>query len=353
MGPMTRLALFVCGLGLSLLVGVAPSEGWAAAPRVRVNTVNVGQGVTKVVGKLEDGTVIPLDWAQASGVACFPGNHFDAFRGRHVLYRFDLPARSTARLSLKGLGSGDVNLYAYRAAVGEVMMPPRVMGTSCEASYGLKVPGTTPNVGVVEEVELVAIQNPFTIYVGVAGYAGVLSGGFELTVELQTAAPEKTGKVTSAAPVAVEVGSVATIEGRLEGGVEIPLGWAETSNVACFGAHRFKHFEGKHVVYRLDQPAYSTLSVKVTPKTPGLDVSLYVYRVAANDTTSLPPEVHSARCEASYGKRDLEVSPNPGEVEAVSNLITVGNPFGVFIGVAGASGVVAGEYTLEVKLDKR
>jgi hypothetical protein len=135
--------------------------------------------------------------------------------------------------------------------------------------------------------------------------------------------------------------------------VEIDLGWAETSNVACFGGHRFQHFEGKHVLYRFEQPADTTLTVKVTPKNPALDVSLYVYRVGAGDTTTLPPKVYSAKCEASFGKSDALISPNPGDPESIDGMITVGNPYTVYVGVAGARGVTAGEYALEVDLKAR
>jgi len=321
---------------------------WAARTPI---TVKAGQ--TKVVGKIDGGVEIDLDWAQGSAVACFPGNHFDAFSGKHVLYRFDLPAKSIAKITLKPKSkTDDLNLYTYRAAVGEKLIPPEIYGTQCEASYATKVPGTRPNPGEDEVIEMNAIANPYSIYVGVAGYKGVTSGDFDIIIDLTTAAPPKAGRITGLTPIDVKAGQT-KVAGKIDGGVEIDLGWAESSNVACFGGHRFKHFEGKHVLYRFEQPPGTTLAVKVMPKDPKLDLSLYVYRTGQGDTASLPPAVYSATCEASFGKSDVGVSPNPGDPEWVDGMITVGNPYTISIGVAGAAGVTAGAFTLEVELKAR
>jgi len=307
-----------------------------------------------VSGKIDGGVEIDLDWAQGSAVACFPGNHFDAFSGKHVLYRFDLPAKSTAKIHLIPKSkTADLNLYTYRAAVGEKLIPPEIYGTQCEASYKAQPPGTRPNPGETETLEMVAIQNPYSIYIGVAGYKDVGAGDFELVIDLVTAPAEKTGKITQAIAVPSTPGKVVTLDGKLDGGVEIDLGWAESSNVACFGGHRFQHYEGRHVLYRLEQPASTTLAVKVVPLAPNLDVSLYVYRTMAGDKTTMPPNVHSASCEASFGKSDALVSPNPGETESVDGMISVGSPYTIYIGVAGAKGVTAGAYRLEVDLKPR
>ncbi len=146
-------------------------------------------------GKIDGGVEIDLDWAQRSAVACFPGNHFEAFEGKHVLYRFDLPAKSVAKIKLTPKSkTADLNLYTYRAAVGEKLIPPAIYGTQCEASYATKVPGTKPNPGESEDLEMWAIDNPYSIYIGVAGYKGVTSGDFEISIDINTAAPPKTGK---------------------------------------------------------------------------------------------------------------------------------------------------------------
>jgi hypothetical protein len=316
--------------------------------------IDVKAGQTKVTGKIDGGVEIDLDWAQGSAVACFPGNHFDAFSGKHVLYRFDLPAQSNAKITLRAKDkTKDLSLYTYRAAVGEKLIPPEIYGTQCEASYGTAIVGTKPNPGEDEKLEMVSIANPYSIYIGVAGYKGVTSAEFELTIDLTTAAPPKTGQITKVLVLPVEVGKRIKAQGSIDAGVEIDLGWAESSNVACFGGHRFVHYEGKHVLYRFAQPAQTTLSVKVTPKKPDLDLSLYVYRTGPDDTTTIPPKVYSATCEASFGKNDALVSPNPGDPEWVDGMITVGNPYTIYVGVAGAKGVTSGDFELEVELKAR
>lgn len=115
---------------------------------------------TTIKGRLDGGETLALDWATASSVACFPANHFDAFAGKHVLYRFDLPAASTAKITLRPKGSGDMNLYAYRAGLGERLVPPAIQNTQCEASYQTAVRGTKPNPGADESVEMMALQEP-------------------------------------------------------------------------------------------------------------------------------------------------------------------------------------------------
>ena len=111
--------------------------------------------VAQVTGNIDRGQVIPLEWATNSAVACFPTNHFDSFRGKHVLYRFDLPAKSIATITLKAKdGTKDLNLYTYRAAVGEKLVPPEIYGTQCEASYGSALVGTKPNPGEAERLEM-------------------------------------------------------------------------------------------------------------------------------------------------------------------------------------------------------
>jgi len=336
-----------------LVVQLVTAEPPKAGKLESFTPIAVKPGDNKVAGKLDGGVEIDLDWAQRSSVACFPGNHFDAFSGKHVLYRFDLPAKSTAKILLRPKGSGDMNLYAYRAGVGDKALPPDLGSTSCEASYETAIQGTRPNPGEEESVEMVAIQNPYSIYVGVAGYKGVTSGEFELVVQLVTAEPPKTGRITKVNPLQAEAGKTVTLEGQLAPGVEIDLAWAEASNVACFGGHRAHHFAGKHVLYRFEQPPGTSLAVKVVPKDPKLDLSLYVYRAGAGDTTTIPPDVSSVSCEASYGNNDLEVSPNPGEPESVDGMITLGRPYTVYVGVAGAKGVTAGDFTLEVDLKNR
>ena len=84
--------------------------------------------------------------------------------------------------------------------------------------------------------------------VGVAGGKNLASGDFSLEFDLATAAPAKTGKITSATPLTAKAGGTASTTGKIDGGTEIDLAWAANSSVACFPATANNHFNGKHVV---------------------------------------------------------------------------------------------------------
>ncbi|MBL8783367.1 MAG: hypothetical protein JNJ59_00590, partial [Deltaproteobacteria bacterium] len=285
--------------------------------------------VAQVTGNIDRGQVIPLEWATNSAVACFPTNHFDSFRGKHVLYRFDLPAKSIATITLKAKdGTKDLNLYTYRAAVGEKLVPPEIYGTQCEASYGSALVGTKPNPGEAERLEMWAIQNPYTIYIGVAGYKGVESGAFDLEVSVKTAPPPKTGRISGFTPIAVAQGQT-KVTGKIDGGAEIDLGWAEGSAVNCFPGNHFDAFSGKHVLYRFDLPAKSNAKITLRAKDKTQDLNLYAYRAAVGEKL-IPPEIYGTQCEASYGEAVVGTKPNPGEDETLE-MVSIANPYSIYV----------------------
>ena len=149
------LPVLVSAFAAALAVGAI---GWPAETRANpsppVTRLKLPAAKNRVKGNIEKGRTIALDWAQASHVACFPGNHFDAFSGNHVIYRFDLPAGAVAKIAMKPQSpTDDLNLYAYGAGANDTMVPPNVMNTNCEASYATQLPGTKPNPGVEERAQ--------------------------------------------------------------------------------------------------------------------------------------------------------------------------------------------------------
>ena len=168
---------------------------------------------------------------------------------------------------------------------------------------------------------------------------------------------EKSLKVTTLTlPANSTIGEVT---GNIKDGqILSSLRWAEQSNVACFPGTRFEMFNGNHVLYRVTLPAASSMVVTVTPKN-NAQVSLYALRQgsAAADQT-VPPNVKSAiSCEASY-----PIYANLGGGRTVKNrddgtrkieYISVGSPFSILIGVAGAKGATDGEFTLKVEIKPR
>ncbi len=152
-------------------------------------------------------------------------------------------------------------------------------------------------------------------------------------------------------------GGPGAITGNLSEGVKIPLRWAESSAVACFPGTRFEQFDGHHVFYRVTLPATSSMTVTLVPRD-GAKINLYALRQSATGEQQVPPNVTSAiSCEASY-----PIYANMGGGKTVSNpdsgvrkveFISVGSPFSILIGVAGAHGLEAGDYTLNIDIKPR
>lgn len=155
--------------------------------------------------------------------------------------------------------------------------------------------------------------------------------------------------------LALESGKTMEVSGDLSQGVAIPdLSWAWSSSVACFPETQAKKFNGNHVLYGLDLPGYSELEIVLIPKDPNANFSLYAYELGKIDAGDMPPNLSSCiRCEVDH-KWDY---PRRGQVQdhtrSVDDILAIGNPYQVVIGVVGAEGLATGAYTLQVKLNKR
>lgn len=305
----------------------------------------------KAAGRIDGGNPIALGWAAHSDVACWPTTRDEHFDGNHVLYEVQLPPRSEMFIKLIPKDPKlDLSLYAYSVGTTTTALPPKVNGAvSCEASYGTKSRAAPYNPGKPEEVRLNAIKNPYRVYIGVAGAKGVTKGGYDLEVELRTAAAEPTAVVSKATPIETRANGTVKVDGKIDGGPQIALGWAARSDVACWPTTRNAHFDGAHALFSTRIPPHSEMFIKLVPKDPKLDLSLYAYSVGTS-TTALPPKVTRAvSCEASYGTKSMAKPYNPGGPEQV-RLNAIRNPYNVFIGVAGAQKVTKGSFTLEVEL---
>ena len=177
---------------------------------------------------------------------------------------------------------------------------------------------------------------------------------FAATVFSQT---EKTIKVT---PLTLPANSTVgeTIGNIKNGEILSSLRWAEQSNVACFPGTRFEMFTGNHVFYRVTLPAASSMIVTVTPKN-NAQISLYALRQGsrANDQT-VPPNVKSAiSCEASYpiyaNLPGGKIVKNKDDGTRKIEYISVGSPYSILIGIAGAKGATDGEFTMKVEIKPR
>ncbi|MEZ5428919.1 MAG: hypothetical protein R2747_21920 [Pyrinomonadaceae bacterium] len=149
------------------------------------------------------------------------------------------------------------------------------------------------------------------------------------------------------------------VTGNLKDGAKLSsLRWAERSSVACFPGTRFEMFNGNTLFYRITLPAASKIKITVTP-TGDRAINLYALRqgIKAQDQT-VPPDVSSAiSCEASYpiyanlggGRRVANKDDGTRKVEYIS----VGSPYSILIGVAGAEGLTEGEFKLGIEITSR
>jgi hypothetical protein len=142
-----------------------------------------------IQGAIDGGKRIPLDWAETSSMACWPGTQNEYYDGRHVLYTTTLPPRSEMFIELQPESNVDLSLYAYTTGMSETLpLPPKVRSAvTCEAShlYGIRTYSVKANPGGPEKVRLNAIRNPYRVVIGVVGAHKTTKGAFQLKVNLK------------------------------------------------------------------------------------------------------------------------------------------------------------------------
>ncbi|MFK8045573.1 MAG: hypothetical protein AB8B72_08760 [Crocinitomicaceae bacterium] len=137
-----------------------------------------------------------------------------------------------------------------------------------------------------------------------------------------------------------------TITGNLSNGeILSDLSWAWNSSMACFVEPGKSWYEGNHVFYQIDLPEKSTIEIYLTATNPADDIAVYAYSKGAGDRTIPPNVTSSVSCEAS-----------PSNSTAINGekylyLNAVNNPYSIIIGVAGATGLTSGEYTLKIDIE--
>ena len=154
-----------------------------------------------------------------------------------------------------------------------------------------------------------------------------------------------------------EGSNVGEITGNINKGQIIPMGWAESSQVALVPATRFEQFNGNQVFYRIMMPAASVITIKMRPEE-GKKINLYALRQSARGAQEVPPNVTRAiSSEASYpiyanmggGRRVQNQDNGLREVEFMS----VNRPYSILIGVAGAEGETDGEFLMRIEIKSR
>lgn len=144
-----------------------------------------GETIT-VAGDLSEGSPMSdLSWAWQSSVACFPKTQEMKFTGNHQLFQFELPARSEVEILLiPDDKKSDMSIYAYMIGVNSDAIVPHLSSCiRCEADHKWDRPKagkTQDHTRIVKDI--LAIQRPYKVIVGVSGANGLKEGTFKLQV---------------------------------------------------------------------------------------------------------------------------------------------------------------------------
>ena len=315
-------------------------------------------------GELADGAPLcNLESVNSAQVACFPSNKNDFFRGNHVLYALDhsFPENSILTVTVTPDPGVEVSLYGTREGTTFFESAPALSPGVCEASYTFGQ-GTVPNPGEAESIFFVATTNPFNLFFAVAGdEATGGEGGYTVTVELlhdDTAQCDQSEYIAydSEYPEFVNLidldgDGFASVPGNLSAGAPLcGLDWASSGQTACFPDTRFGYFEGAHVMYALSEliPPRSVLEVTVIPDL-DTDINLYGYRTGEQNLLVPPFVPVLSQCDAAYPS-GIGVNPNPGEPETLTFINPSENrSYRYFFGVAGSTGVLEGNYEIQIR----
>ena len=196
-------------------------------------------------------------------------------------------------------------------------------------------------------VIILKVNSNGTYKIGYDGYADTYDEDVEAS-----RLNKPTSNTTPAFPAYVKVvkGQKVTFKGNLKSGeIMEDLEWAEASSMACWVGIRNVEFEGKHVAYWFDLPKKSIVKITVTPSSTKSRINIYGY--SGFDFIKTPPNVsRCTSCEASFpewiGQPNLTEPSKPQTIEF--NATTIRNR--VYFAVAGAKGVVEGDYTITIDL---
>ena len=160
----------------------------------------------------------------------------------------------------------------------------------------------------------------------------------------QTSYPESVTRL-----IPVERGKVVFIDAKLETGIEMTdLSWAWRSDMACFVQLQAWKFESKHKMFAIPTKfsGIGEITVKVTPKDPNVNLSLWYYMAGSTDYR-VPPKVSNMRaCEADF-KWDRPFKNQTQDHTRYVSTGAKGNE-NVLIGVSAPKDVIAADFTLEV-----
>ncbi len=129
------------------------------------------------------------------------------------------------------------------------------------------------------------------------------------------------------------------------------LYWAWDAAVACFTEPEAEKFTGKHVLYKIDLPSYTSFKITVIPDDKQANFSLYAYEAGRiTEANTVPNLKRCVRCEADfYSERPRKGRPQD-HTRWVEDILAIRNPYQVLIGVVGANGLAEGGFELQIEI---
>ncbi|MEL7532859.1 MAG: hypothetical protein AAFN10_16185 [Bacteroidota bacterium] len=144
----------------------------------------------EVEGDLSDGILMEdLSWAWSSSNACFPATQQQKFTGNHVLYTANLPRYSELEVTVVPHDkNANFSIYAYEVGLNnDAVVPnlPRCIRCEADHKWDRNYKGKTQNHTRTVR-DLIAINNPYKVVVGVVGAEGLTEGAYTLQFKLKS-----------------------------------------------------------------------------------------------------------------------------------------------------------------------
>ncbi len=141
-------------------------------------------------GNLNQGIVLDdLSWAWSSQNACFPETQKQKFTGKHVFFTGIIPKYSEITVTVIPKDpNANFSVYAYEIGVNSNDLVPNLPRCiRCEADHKWDRPKrgkTQDHTRIVSD--LVAINNPYRMVIGVTGADGLEEGEFTLVISTKS-----------------------------------------------------------------------------------------------------------------------------------------------------------------------
>ncbi|MBX2827687.1 MAG: hypothetical protein KTR22_05965 [Flavobacteriaceae bacterium] len=131
-----------------------------------------------------------LSWAWNSSNACFPATQKSKFTGKHLFFTGIIPKYSEVTVTvIPDDPSQNFSVYAYEiGANSDYLVPNLPRCIRCEADHKRErtFSGKAPQDHTRTVKDLVAINNPYRMVIGVTGADGLEEGAFTLVISTQS-----------------------------------------------------------------------------------------------------------------------------------------------------------------------